>query len=49
MPLDDEAAADAAARAEIAAGKFVPHAEVMAWVRSWGTPDELPCPLPDNA
>jgi predicted transcriptional regulator len=46
---DDEAAsaaADAAAEAEIDAGKGVPHARVRAWLESWGKPDELPCPLP---
>jgi predicted transcriptional regulator len=24
----------------------VPHDEVVRWLRSWGTPDELPCPVP---
>jgi predicted transcriptional regulator len=24
----------------------VPHDEVVKWLRSWGTPDELPCPVP---
>jgi predicted transcriptional regulator len=24
----------------------VPHDEVVTWLRSWGTPDELPCPVP---
>ena len=41
-----EREADEAARTEIAAGKFVRHEEVMKWIASWGTPDELPCPLP---
>ena len=47
-PLDeaDEAAADAAARAEIASGQFVRHAEVVKWLQSWGKPDELPPPVP---
>ena len=26
------------------AGKLVNHDDVVAWVRSWGTPDELPMP-----
>jgi predicted transcriptional regulator len=26
------------------AGRLIPHADVVAWVRSWGTPDELPMP-----
>ena len=30
---------------EAAAGKTVPHEEVAAWLRSWGTPNELPPPL----
>ena len=43
----DEAAADAAADAEIEAGRFVSHDKVVAWLKSWGTPNELPCPEPD--
>jgi predicted transcriptional regulator len=48
IPPDEaaEAAADAAAEADIAAGRFVPHAEVVKWLKSWGTPNELPCPTP---
>jgi predicted transcriptional regulator len=48
IPPDEaaEAAADAAAKADIAAGRFVPHAEVVEWLKSWGIPDELPCPTP---
>jgi predicted transcriptional regulator len=47
-PLDEaaEAAADAAAEADFAAGRVVPHAEVVKWLESWGTPNELPCPTP---
>jgi predicted transcriptional regulator len=41
-----EQAADAAAEAEIDAGRFVPHAEVAKWLRSWGTPNKLPRPRP---
>lgn len=26
------------------AGNLVDHEDVVAWVRSWGTPDELPMP-----
>ena len=26
------------------AGRVVPHDDVVAWVRSWGEPDELPMP-----
>ena len=25
-------------------GKLIPHEDVVAWVRSWGSPDELPMP-----
>jgi len=47
-PLDEveEARLDAQAEAEIDAGKGIPHAKVRAWLRSWGKPNELPCPLP---
>jgi predicted transcriptional regulator len=34
------------AEADVAAGRLVPHEEVVKWLRSWGTPDELPCPIP---
>ncbi len=36
----------AKARAEIAAGKGVPHEEVINWLESWGTLNELPPPKP---
>ncbi|CAN1490761.1 COG3905 Predicted transcriptional regulator [Caulobacteraceae bacterium] len=39
-----EAAADAEAEADFAAGRFISHEAVMRWVKSWGTPDELPPP-----
>jgi predicted transcriptional regulator len=42
-----EAEADAAADAEIDAGRFVPHDKVVEWLKSWGTPNELPCPEPE--
>ena len=44
---DDEeslAASDARAEAEIAAGKGIPHEEVVKWLRTWGTPEEGPPP-----
>ena len=44
-----ELAADDAARAEIASGRFVRHDAVIKWIRSWGKPDELPCPNPPSA
>lgn len=40
----EEAAADARALADYAAGRVVPHAEVAAWLAKWGTPDETPMP-----
>jgi hypothetical protein len=46
--IDEEAEARAIAEAEadLAAGRVVPHEDVVKWVRSWGTSDELPCPVP---
>jgi predicted transcriptional regulator len=31
--------------AEAEAGETVPHEKVADWLRSWGTPNELPPPL----
>lgn len=42
-----EARLDAEAVADIAAGRFVPHERVREWLLSWGTADELPCPIPE--
>ena len=41
----------AEAEADIDAGRVVPHEEIVKWLRSWGTPNELPCPFqsPGNA
>lgn len=44
---DTEARATAEAWADVAAGQLVPHEKVAEWLRSWGTPNELPCPLPE--
>jgi predicted transcriptional regulator len=46
--IDDaaEARAIAKARSKIAAGTGIRHDDVMAWLRSWGSPDELPAPKP---
>lgn len=44
IDTDVKAAADARAEADIAAGRVVAHAEVAAWLRTWGTPDEAPPP-----
>lgn len=37
-------AADAEGMADIAAGRVVPHAQVSAWLDTWGTPEEKPMP-----
>lgn len=39
-----EAAADAEAEADFAAGRVIPHEEVAAWLDTWGTPDFKPAP-----
>lgn len=48
--IDEEAEARAIveARADVAAGRVVPHEKVAEWLRSWGTPNELPCPTPPD-
>jgi predicted transcriptional regulator len=43
----EEARLDAEAMAAYRAGRFVPHAEVVEWLDSWGTPDVLPRPKPE--
>jgi predicted transcriptional regulator len=50
IALDEarEAQLDAKAEADYAAGRIVPHGKVAAWLKSWGTPDELPCPTTDQ-
>jgi predicted transcriptional regulator len=37
-------AADVEAMADYQAGRVISHKAVMAWIKSWGTPDELPSP-----
>ena len=39
-----DAARAAEAEADVAAGRVVPHAEVAAWLDTWGTPEEKPAP-----
>lgn len=39
-----DALRDAEADADIAAGRLIPHEQVMAWVAKWGTPEETPIP-----
>ncbi len=41
---DAEAAGDARAIADLDAGRSVSGDAVKRWLRSWGTPDELPPP-----
>jgi predicted transcriptional regulator len=36
------------ADAEVEAGRFVTHDKVAEWLKSWGAPDELPCPKPER-
>lgn len=36
----------AEARADLATGRTVNHADVCRWLDSWGTPNELPPPEP---
>lgn len=38
------AAADEAARTQIAAGNWIPHSEMMAWFQTWGKPNRPPRP-----
>jgi predicted transcriptional regulator len=33
------------ARAQVAAGQVVPAEKVLAWLATWGTPDETPGPI----
>ena len=40
--LDAEERALQEAEADLAAGRVVPHAEVVRWLESWGTLGELP-------
>jgi predicted transcriptional regulator len=46
LDQDAEKRAIDEAEADVAAGRVVPHEDVVEWLRSWGTPDELPCPVP---
>jgi len=46
IDADAEARAIAEAEADVAAGRVVPQEDVVKWLRSWGKPDELPCPVP---
>lgn len=44
--IDEEAEERALAEAEadFAAGRVISHEAVVRWLKSWGTPDELPPP-----
>jgi len=39
---------DAEAATDYTAGRVVPHAKVVEWLKSRGTSDELPCPEPES-
>ena len=39
-----EAEADAEGLADLEAGRTISHEAMVKWLRSWGTPDELPPP-----
>jgi len=39
-----EAAADARAEADVAAGRLISHAAVKRWIESWGSAKPLPRP-----
>lgn len=41
---DEEERLIAEADADIAAGRVISHEAVMRWIKSWGTPGELPPP-----
>jgi predicted transcriptional regulator len=41
-----EERAIAEAEADVAAGRVVPHEAVVEWLKSWGTADERPAPVP---
>ncbi|MDR3524072.1 MAG: CopG family transcriptional regulator [Acetobacteraceae bacterium] len=42
----EESRLDALADADIEAGRFVAHDDVVKWLQSWGTSDKLPRPQP---
>jgi len=41
---EDLAAADAKAMADFEVGRCIPHEDVAAWLKTWGTPDYKPMP-----
>jgi predicted transcriptional regulator len=43
---DTEERALAEAEVQVKAGQFLSHEAMVKWLRSWGTPDELPPPKP---
>jgi hypothetical protein len=44
----EEARLDADAQADYASGRVVPHSDVVKWLKSWGKPNELPCPTSNS-
>ncbi len=45
---EEEERAIAEAEAALKEGRVVPHEEVVKWLKSWGTPNELPRPKPKS-
>jgi predicted transcriptional regulator len=43
---EEEARLDAEAEKAYREGRVVPHAEVVRWLKSWGTDNVLPMPKP---
>lgn len=41
---DAKLRAIAEARADVVAGRIIRHEDMVKWLNSWGTPDELPPP-----
>ena len=44
LDAEAEAAADAEGLTDIDAGRVIPHEEIVAWLETWGTPDEKAAP-----
>jgi predicted transcriptional regulator len=44
MSPEAEAEADRRALEDIKAGRVIPHEKVVAWLKTWGTPEEGPPP-----
>lgn len=42
-PAEESAMAEA--EADVAAGRLISQDTILKWLQSWGTADELPCPV----